>query len=203
MKTTLIYSGGLDSTVLLYWLLSNKHEVRAVSFNYGQRHKREIEAARTICQLRNVPHEVVAIPPLRGSVLTDAGDMPHGHYAAENMKQTVVPNRNMVMLAYAASLAIAEKCDAVAYGCHAGDHTIYPDCRVEFVNAMRLAFDLCDWSKLQLLTPFVHDDKTEIVRVGRRLKVPFQLSWTCYEGGNEPCGQCGSCVERSEALANA
>jgi len=129
--------------------------------------------------------------------------MPHGHYADENMKQTVVPNRNMVMLAYAGSLAIASGCRAVAYGCHAGDHTIYPDCRVEFVNAMRAAFELCDWSQLQLLTPFVHEDKTEIVRIGKRLCVPFDLTWTCYEGGQQPCGQCGSCVERNEALANA
>jgi len=203
MKTTLIYSGGLDSTVLLYWLLHNRHEVIAVSFDYGQRHKREIESAKTICRLLDVAHETVAIPPLRGSVLTDAGDMPHGHYADENMKQTVVPNRNMVMLAYAGSLAIASGCRAVAYGCHAGDHTIYPDCRVEFVNAMRAAFELCDWSQLQLLTPFVHEDKTEIVRIGKRLCVPFDLTWTCYEGGQQPCGQCGSCVERNEALANA
>jgi 7-cyano-7-deazaguanine synthase len=198
--TTLIYSGGLDSTVLLYWLLDKHNTVTALSFDYGQRHRREIDAAKTVTELLNVEHHVLTLPKLPGSVLTESGTMPHGHYAEESMKQTVVPNRNMVMLAHAASFAIANKHGAVAYGCHAGDHTIYPDCRFAFVEAMRNAFRLCDWTMVDLLAPFVYYDKREIVCIGRRLGVPFEITWTCYEGGEAPCGKCGSCVEREEAM---
>jgi 7-cyano-7-deazaguanine synthase len=201
--TKLIYSGGMDSTVLLYWLKAAGHTVSAISFNYGQRHSRELLAAATITNLLGVPHDILTLPPLRGSALVGEGDIPHGHYAEESMKATVVPNRNMVMLAHAASVAIADKCDNLTYGCHAGDHTIYPDCRPEFVATMAAAFAMCDWTPLQLLTPFVSIDKTEIARIAKRLMVPLELTWTCYQGGKEPCGKCGSCVERDEAIKGA
>ena len=200
-KILLILSGGMDSTTLLYHLLEEGHKVEALSFDYLQRHRRELESAKRICELTGVHHEILQIPSLTGSALTHDGEVPHGHYAEESMKATVVPNRNMVMLAHAASTAIARGHDAVAYGCHAGDHTIYPDCRAEFVEVMSQAFKLCDWTQLELVTPFLSWDKGAIARRGAELDVPFELTWTCYEGGEEPCGKCGACVERAEAMA--
>jgi 7-cyano-7-deazaguanine synthase len=203
MKTKLIYSGGMDSTVLLYWLKAAGHNVSCVSFYYGQRHSKELDCAAHICSILDIAHDIIQLPKLRGSALVGDGEIPHGHYAEESMKQTVVPNRNMVMLAHATSIAIADKCDAIAYGCHAGDHAIYPDCRPEFVATMSAAITMCDWSTMQLLTPFVGIDKTEIAQIAKRLSVPLELTWTCYEGGDVPCGKCGSCTERTEAINNA
>jgi 7-cyano-7-deazaguanine synthase len=200
MKTKLIYSGGMDSTVLLYWLRKFGHDVSCVSFHYGQRHSKELDCAARICDLLGVEHDIIQLPKLRGSSLVGEGEIPHGHYAEESMKRTVVPNRNMVMLAHATSIAIADKCDAVAYGCHAGDHAIYPDCRPEFSATMAAAISMCDWHSIQLLTPFISIDKTEIARISKRLAVPLDMTWTCYEGGESPCGLCGSCVERNEAI---
>jgi 7-cyano-7-deazaguanine synthase len=200
MKTKLIYSGGMDSTVLLYWLRKSGHDVSCVSFHYGQRHSKELDCAARICDLLGVEHDIIQLPKLRGSSLVGEGEIPHGHYVEESMKRTVVPNRNMVMLAHATSIAIADKCDAVAYGCHAGDHAIYPDCRPEFAATMAAAISMCDWHGIQLLTPFISIDKTEIARISERLSVPLDMTWTCYEGGESPCGLCGSCVERNEAI---
>ena len=203
MKTKLIYSGGMDSTVLLYWLIDAGHDVSAISFHYGQRHGKELQCAEAICSMLGVAHQVVELPRMKGSALVGDGKIPHGHYAEESMKQTVVPNRNMILLAHAASAAIIDGCTALAYGCHAGDHAIYPDCRPEFVATMSAAIAMCDWSNLSLLAPFVSIDKTEIARIAKRLGVPLELTWTCYEGGASPCGQCGSCTERNEAIHNA
>jgi 7-cyano-7-deazaguanine synthase len=117
------------------------------------------------------------------------------------MRNTVVPNRNMVLLALAAARAISEDCSAVAYGAHAGDHAIYPDCRGEFVRAMQHAMDHCHYGRFGLAVPFMLWSKGMIAHRGWRLGVPFHLTWTCYEGGEVHCGRCGACVERREALA--
>ncbi len=204
MKIVSLLSGGLDSSTMLFDLLADGNDVHAVSFDYGQRHgKRELAAARTIAALARVPHKIVRIDPtlFAGTSLTGGGPVPHGHYEEGSMKQTVVPNRNMVMLALAASYAITIKADAVAYACHAGDHAIYPDCRSEFVVAMGAALSLCDWHKIQLITPYVSLTKRDIAVRAKQLGVPIAETWTCYEGGKHPCGVCGSCVERTEALA--
>ena len=119
------------------------------------------------------------------------------------MKATVVPNRNMIMLAIAAGWALSRKCDRVAYGAHAGDHTIYPDCRPAFVEAMRHAFGLADWEQLELYCPFLNLSKADIVRTGAQLSVDFTKTWSCYEGGQLHCGKCGTCFERREAFALA
>lgn len=202
MKVKLILSGGMDSTVLLYHLKQQGHTVSAISFNYGQRHARELDCARYIADLRRVGHEVVSVPFLMsGGVLVNSDQpMPHGHYAEESMKATVLPNRNMVMLSIAVNRAIVDGCDAVAYGAHSGDHAIYPDCRADFIKAMSKAIALCDWSDMILLAPFADMHKGEIAVRGKALGVPFEHTWTCYEGGAKPCGKCGSCVERAEAL---
>jgi len=203
MKTKLIYSGGMDSTVLLYHLIKRGHDVSCVSFRYGQRHSKELQCAAAICANLGIDHEILTLPPLRGSALVGVGEIPHGHYAEESMKMTVVPNRNMIFIAHAVSLAITDGCSNVAYGAHHGDHAIYPDCRHDFVEAMSGAIIYCDWHQVTLLAPFLMLDKTGIAKVGRELSVPFDKTWTCYEGGETPCGKCGSCTERNEAINNS
>jgi 7-cyano-7-deazaguanine synthase len=141
---------------------------------------------------------------VRGSSQSDPNiAVPHGHYTDESMKQTVVPNRNMLMLSVAVAWAISVKADSVCYGAHAGDRAIYPDCREEFASAFNTAALLADWHQVSLSRPFVDMSKAEIVTLGRTLEVPFGQTWSCYEGGEKHCGLCGTCVERAEAFREA
>ena len=208
MKTAVIFSGGMDSATLLYQLRADGHQVMPIGVNYGQRHRKELNCAEMFCRGIGLSYPILDLRNvgalLTGSSQTDSNvPVPHGHYAAENMKLTVVPNRNMLMLAAAGAVALAERCDAIAYGAHAGDHTIYPDCRPTFIQIMREAFLNCDWNPLQLLVPFQDWTKGQIAERGILLGVPYELTWTCYEGGERPCGACGACTERAEAFAFA
>lgn len=209
MKIVLSYSGGLDSTVLLYYLkykLGN--EVRALSVYYGQRHEKELQSASEITRLTSTEHRIADLSNMAflftGSSQTSPDiAVPEGHYAEESMKLTVVPNRNMVLLSLATAWAVSSKSEAVAYAAHAGDHAIYPDCRPEFTEAMEDAMRLCDWHSVRLLRPFLYPspmDKTAIVKLGAELGVPFDKTWSCYKGGDLHCGKCGTCVERREAF---
>jgi 7-cyano-7-deazaguanine synthase len=205
MRTVLIYSGGMDSTVLLYSLLDLGREVKALGVLYGQRHKRELQAARLICEKLRVEYRIADLSGLRqflgGSSQTDdLVPVPHGHYAEDNMRVTVVPNRNALMLSVAAAWAISLKYDSVAYAAHAGDHAQYPDCRPQFIAAMRTLLCFVGWDPLLLEAPFSHRTKAEIAKVGYHLNVPFAETWSCYEGGDLHCGLCGTCVERREAF---
>lgn len=206
MKSVLIYSGGLDSTVLLHHLLAAGTGVLALSVDYGQRHRaQELRCARQQCETAGVPHRVADLSSiatlLGGSSLTDASiAVAHGHYSEDNMKTTVVPNRNMILLAIAGGWAIAQKADNIAYAAHSGDHTVYPDCRPEFADAMHHALSLADWHRVALYRPFVTLNKADIVRRGAELRVDFANTWSCYEGGALHCGRCGTCVERREAF---
>jgi 7-cyano-7-deazaguanine synthase len=203
-KTVLIYSGGLDSTALLWSLLREKDELRCLGIDYGQRHSKELQAARAICGSVGVAFQTADIrgirPLLAGSALTDDIPVPEGHYEAEMMRQTIVPNRNMLMLSLGIAWCVSLGFDRVAYAAHAGDHTIYPDCRPEFIGAMRQAAALCDWRKVDLYAPFVEKTKAEIVRIGVELGAPFEMTWSCYKGREKHCGKCGTCVERREAF---
>lgn len=208
MTTVAVFSGGLDSTVLAYHLQASGDRVLALSIDYGQRHRRELESAQRIAAQMEMPWlcaDLSALRPLlAGSSQTDdAIPVPDGHYEAESMKATVVPNRNMLLLATAGAYAVSQRADALAYAAHAGDHAIYPDCRPEFADAMAKALHLCDWHDLLLLTPFVRMTKTDIVRRGASLGVPFALTYSCYRGGVEHCGTCGTCAERREAFKEA
>ncbi len=205
-KIVLVLSGGMDSAVLLYHLLDAGHAVKTLSINYGQRHVRELDSAAALSARVGVEHRIAdlsAINPLLGnnSLSSDQTEIPEGHYEEESMKLTVVPNRNMIMLSVAVGWALALKFDAVAYGAHSGDHAIYPDCREEFAQALDRAVSLCDWHGMRLMRPFVKMDKGEIARRGAALGVPFELTWTCYKGGDVHCGKCGACQERQEAFA--
>lgn len=207
MRIVAIVSGGMDSAVMLYHLLQEGHEVQALTVDYGQRHRREIKSALLVCQMAGVDHRVVdlsrLVPFLRGSSQTDPDvPVPEGHYAEPSMRATVVPNRNMLLLATAAAHAIALGFEAVAYGAHAGDHAIYPDCRPAFVQAMKHALGLCHYDGgIKLLVPFVELSKGAVAILGEALGVPFQLTWTCYQGLEKHCGRCGACTERREAFA--
>ena len=181
--------------------------VYAISFNYNQKHKKELELAKKTTEILEIPHHVYDLSILNQiapSALTrDEWEVPEGHYADENMKETVVPNRNMVMLSLATSYAISLKADILYYGAHSGDHDIYPDCRKEFVIAMETVIRLCDWHHLQLDAPFIAMDKGDIAILGKKLGVDYLLTWTCYKGLSNACGKCGSCVERLEAFDKA
>lgn len=204
-KTVLIYSGGMDSTVLLYHLLDERHDMAALSIDYGQRHRRELEAAKRITSRLGIEHHVADLSALRplmaGSSQTSDGiAVPHGHYEAESMKLTVVPNRNMLMLSVAGAWAISRKSNFIAYAAHAGDHAIYPDCREEFVQPLAQALVNADWHRVDIIRPFISMTKAQICARGTALGVPFEETYSCYEGREKHCGRCGTCVERREAF---
>ncbi|MDA1280847.1 MAG: 7-cyano-7-deazaguanine synthase QueC [Chloroflexi bacterium] len=205
MKTVLILSGGMDSATLLYDLLAQGDDVDAIGVNYKQRHGKELDCAAELCRINGVRWDVLDLSSLSGFLTGSSQSdlsvpVPFGRYDEPTMKLTVVPNRNMFMLAAAGAVAIARKADRLAYGAHSGDHTIYPDCRPEFVEAMGQAFRLCDWHSLQLCAPYINMTKGDVCRRGVELAVPFELTWTCYVGGVSPCGKCGACNEREEAF---
>lgn len=207
MKTVLLLSGGMDSTTLLYSLLDQNIEVHALSFHYGQRHNKELESARKLAELTNTPHKIIDITSinelLKGSSLTSGIDVPHGHYEDESMKKTVVPNRNMILLSLAIGYAVSINADNVAYAAHSGDHAIYPDCRPIFFERMNHVSKVANYNPIEVIAPFLYISKGEIAKIGKKLNVPFDLTWTCYEGKDEPCGECGACVERKEAMEEA
>lgn len=206
METIFILSGGLDSTTALYALQSIHNISEALTFDYGQRHRREIASAQKICKVLRLPHRVINIRNLcvllGGSSLTDVSvKTPHGHYRQATMKQTIVPNRNAIMLNIAAGYAVSKKIYALGLGVHAGDHYIYPDCRQKFITAQARTLSLANECNFTLIAPFLQMDKTAIVKKGNDLGVPFEQTWTCYEGLKRPCSKCGSCLERIEAFA--
>ena len=211
-KAIALVSGGLDSVTLAYLLKSEGWDLHLLAFDYGQRHKREVEFARRAAAALGARYDLVDISAagrlLGGSALTDESiAVPHGHYAAPNMAITIVPNRNAIFLTIAYGAAVAENAEIVATAVHGGDHFVYPDCRPQFLAAFdamqKEAVSGCGHPDLRLLTPFSGLFKHDIVAVGAALGVPFSETWSCYEGGEIHCGQCGTCVERKESFALA
>lgn len=204
--TVVIYSGGMDSFTVLHRALREGRNVHALSFDYGQRHVRELDTAQRVCHALDVPHQVVDIRAIHGlidsSALTDATQaMPHGDYASDNLASTAVPNRNMILLSLAIAKAVNIGADRVDYGAHGGDHVLYPDCRPAFVDAMRHAAGLANLAPVEIHAPYLHATKAEILREGLAMGLDYADTWTCYEGGEQACGQCASCRERLEAFA--
>lgn len=205
-KAVVILSGGLDSTTLLYWVLNQGYDVHALSFDYGQRHDKELRYARKSCAKLGVSHRVVDLRSLRellgSSALTNPEvDVPEEHYSHETQKITVVPNRNAIMLNIAIGYAVTIGAEKVFYAAHYNDRAIYPDCRWEFVESISVTAKLgCDNPRLKVVAPFMHKTKAEIVGLGHELGVPFEDTWSCYKGGAKACGVCGTCRERIEAF---
>ncbi len=204
-RIVVIYSGGMDSFTLLHRARKNGHDAHALSFNYGQRHVRELEAAAAVCQQLGVPHRVLDIRAMSGvmagSSLTGSGDIPEGHYEEETMKSTVVPNRNMILLSLAIGYAVTVEAHAVWYGAHGGDHAIYPDCRPEFVEKMDAVSRIANYEPVRVEAPYIRASKTDILADGLAMELDYSQTWTCYNGRDAACGVCGSCVERLEAFA--
>lgn len=200
-----IYSGGMDSYTLLHLARERGYRVHALSFNYGQRHVRELDCARSVCEVHGIPHKVIDIRAMSevmaGSSLTSDLDVPEGHYEEDSMKATVVPNRNMILLSLATGYAVTVGAGAVWYGAHGGDHAIYPDCRPEFVEKMDAVCRVANYEPVGIEAPFMTMDKGQILAEGLRLGLDYSQTWTCYNGREQACGRCGSCVERLEAFA--
>lgn len=205
MSTVVLLSGGLDSTTLLYRLVTkDREEVHPLVVDYGQRHGREVTATHRICREVGLEPHLLDMSYQRsllfgkGSVSGDE-DIPEGHYTAQNMESPVAPNRNMVLLSLAAAYAVSHECDWVAYAAHGGDHHIYPDCRPVFVDAVARAIRL-GTGGVKLYTPYLNWTKADIVREGLEMDVPYKYTWSCYKGQELACGKCGTCVERLEAF---
>lgn len=203
-KAVVVYSGGMDSYTVLHAALAAGKDVYALSFNYGQRHSKELDVAAKVCQKFNIPHKVVDISAINslmaGSSLTDDIEIPEGHYAEDSMKNTVVPNRNMVLLSMAIAYAVSLEAPEVYYGAHAGDHHIYPDCRPEFVHAMNAVSQIANYEPVEIVTPFLSSSKGEILAAGLAMNLNYGDTWTCYNGREKACGKCGACNERMEAF---
>lgn len=206
MKTLVICSGGLDSVTLAHKVARENELIGLVSFDYGQRHKKELAYARACAGALNTTHDLIDISHvgrlLSGSALTDDLDVPDGHYAEESMKVTVVPNRNAIMMAIAFGIASSRGAQAVAAAVHGGDHFIYPDCRPGFVDAFETMqrHSLEGMGEIRFYAPFVHKTKADIAVEGLKLGIDFRDTWSCYKGGEHHCGRCGTCVERREAF---
>lgn len=204
-KLLMSYSGGLDSTTMLYYLRWKGVEVECVSFDYGSKHaSKELASARTICQELGVVHTTVPLPFVgelfSSSLLQSGGAIPEGHYEDASQKQTVVPNRNMIMLSILTGLAESRGIKYVAFGAHRNDYAIYPDCRPIFAAELNKATQLSTYQKVEVLAPLINFSKKDIVCLGSLLKVPFEKTWSCYKGSEMACGKCGTCQERLEAF---
>lgn len=203
-----LFSGGLDSTVLLADQLARGRQVTALGCDYGSRHnERELACAKAICESYGVRQLTVSLDFIgkmfKSALLAGGADIPKASYDEATMAQTVVPFRNGVMVSAAAGLAESIGADAVALAAHGGDHNIYPDCRPEFLHAMGEAIRLGTDTQIALLRPFAEISKTDIVRRGVELGVDFSKTWSCYVGGEVHCGECGTCRERREAFLAA
>ncbi|MEL0623755.1 7-cyano-7-deazaguanine synthase QueC [Marinomonas arenicola] len=204
-KAVVVYSGGMDSFTVLNTAIKQGLDVYALSFNYGQKHSKELIVAAEVCKQLNIPHKVVDITAINslmaGSSLTGDSEIPEGDYESESMKSTVVPNRNMVLLSMAIAYAVSLEAGKVYYGAHSGDHHIYPDCRPEFVDAMNAVSKIANYQSVEIVTPFLNNSKGEILKAGLAMNLDYGKTWTCYNGRKKSCGKCGACNERLEAFA--
>lgn len=205
MKTLVLLSGGMDSVTALHWAHRHHDVVGALSFHYGSKHNdREIPFAKWQAQQLGIPHVEMDLGFMnqyfKSSLLSSGEAIPEGHYAAENMKSTVVPFRNGIMLSVACGYAESLEAEGLIIAAHGGDHAIYPDCREPFMAAMGEAMRHGTYTQTQLLRPFIDMDKGEIAKLGQELGVDYAQTYSCYKGAELHCGLCGTCVERKEAF---
>ena len=204
--SVIVVSGGMDSVTLLY---EKKDEIAlGISFDYGSNHNHnELPLAALHCQRLGIAHVVIPLGFMhqyfKSSLLESGESIPDGSYDEENMKSTVVPFRNGVMLAVAAGIAESNGLTKVLIANHGGDHTIYPDCRPEFIVAMDAAVEAGTFARVRVVAPYTNISKADIARRGRALGIDYAETWSCYKGGHVHCGTCGTCVERKEALREA
>jgi 7-cyano-7-deazaguanine synthase len=208
MKVVVLCSGGMDSVAALYWARSGHVVTAVLSFDYGSKHNhRELPLAAEHAGKLGVPHRIIPLDFIgqlfASDLLKSGGDIPEGHYADDNMRRTVVPFRNGIMLAAAAGFAESAGAQGLVIAAHAGDHAIYPDCREEFMRAMGEAMKSGTYAGIELLRPFIALTKGQIAAQGAKLGVDFSRTWSCYKGGEIHCGKCGTCVERREAFQEA
>lgn len=204
--SVIVVSGGMDSITLLY---DKKEEIAlAVTFDYGSKHNaREIAWAKVHCGRLGIRHIVIKLDFMQkyfiSSLLEGGDEIPEGHYADENMKSTVVPFRNGIMLSVAAGIAESNGLKKILIANHGGDHTIYPDCRPEFIEAMDRAIANGTYEDVRIDAPYTNITKADIAKIGKRLGIDYSETWSCYKGGERHCGKCGTCIERKEAMALA
>ncbi len=201
--SVIVLSGGMDSTTLLYYM--KDRIALAVSFDYGSNHNaREIQCARRHCERLGIEHLVIPLSFMgeyfESSLLSGADAIPEGHYEEENMKSTVVPFRNGIMLSVACGLAESRGLKHLMMANHGGDHAIYPDCRPGFVDAMSKATSEGTYDAIDIIAPFTNLRKDEIAKIGGTLGIDYTDTYSCYKGGEKHCGRCGTCVERKEAF---
>ena len=196
----------MDSVTLAHRIAQDHELAGLISFDYGQRHRKELEFAGLCAEELGTEHILMDISnigrQLTGSALTDDVDVPDGHYAEDTMKITVVPNRNAIMLAIAYGIAASRGANSVATAVHGGDHFIYPDCRPAFTSSFETMqrYALDGYAEIDLFTPYVSISKADIAAEGLRLGIDYRKTWSCYKGGEKHCGRCGTCVERREAF---
>ena len=202
-NSVIIVSGGMDSITLLY---DRQDDIAlGISFDYGSNHNaRELPLAAMHCKRLGIPHIVINLDFMQryfeSSLLQGADAIPEGHYAADNMQSTVVPFRNGIMLAIAAGIAESHNLNRIYIANHGGDHTIYPDCRPEFIKAMTAATQAGTFNNTRIEAAFTNITKADIVRIGTKLGINYAETWSCYKGGDCHCGKCGTCIERKEAF---
>lgn len=207
MKDSLIIvSGGMDSITLLHEY--SKDIALAVSFDYGSKHNaKEIPFAKLHCERLGIKHIVIPLAFVdeyfKSSLLKSGDEIPEGHYEAENMKSTVVPFRNGIMLSIAAGLAESNDLRKILIANHNGDHTVYPDCRATFIDSMNEAVSYGTYKNIKIFAPYTGISKADIARHGKELGLDYSETWSCYKGGEKHCGKCGTCIERKEALKDA
>ncbi len=204
--SVIIVSGGMDSITLLY---DKKNEIAlGISFNYGSNHNaKEIPLAEMHCRRLGIKHITINLDFMgqyfKSSLLEGGEAIPEGNYADENMKSTVVPFRNGIMLSIAIGIAESNNLKKVLIANHGGDHTIYPDCRPEFIKAIDAAAYAGTFVNAHVEAPYTHITKGDIARIGKRLGLDYAETWSCYKGADKHCGRCGTCIERKEALTEA
>lgn len=204
--SVIILSGGMDSTTLMHY--QKERIALAISFHYGSNHnEREIECARWQCKSLGIEHIVIPLGFMaeyfKSSLLSGGDAIPKGDYDGENMKSTVVPFRNGIMLSVACGLAESRGLKHVMMANHGGDHAIYPDCRPEFARAMSEAMKAGTFDGITLIDPFTNITKGDIAILGKKLGVDYSHTYSCYCGDEKHCGECGTCRERKQAFEEA